>query len=261
MLTFWNGSTFYSVINIYSKLIGEEVPIIMKKKILAFILIFTLVISFSACSKGNIVSPGIDVPQGGPPPAENKDQQAKSELLKMLPDKVGAEWVYNGFAEYGHKMKIDSISNALADEKAHFLISGKVDDMSDGEAKGDFDINLEYVVSKDGIREIIKKGEKMPHKISEFDVLRYPLTKGNTWTQQVSINGSSTELKAEIIEIGKSSDNSKTIKVQYTAKVAGMPNDTYKEVRTFEEGKGLVSFENTFDKDIDFSYSLYKFTE
>lgn len=233
----------------------------MKKKLLAIILVFALIISFSACSKSNIVSPGIDVPAEGNQQQADKDQQAKSELLKMLPDKVGAEWKYNGFAEYGHSMKLDSISNALADEKAHFLISGKVDDMSDGEAKGDFDINLEYVVSKDGIREIIKKGEKMPHKISEFDVLRYPLTKGNTWTQQVSINGCTTELKAEIIEIGASSDNSKTVKVQYTANVAGMPNDTYKEVRIFEEGKGLVTFENTFDKDIDFNYNLYKFSE
>lgn len=226
----------------------------MKKRILAVVLAFVLILSLGACSdKRNIVSPGIDQPQN--------QNQAMEELLAMLPDKVGAEWKYNGFAEYGHSMKLDAI-NELGNEQKQYVLSGKVDDMSGGEAKGDFNISMEYIVSKDGIKEIIKKGEKMPHKITEFDMLRYPLTKGNTWTQQVNINGNVTELKAEIVETGVNNETKgKTLKAQYTAKVKGMPNDNYKEVRTFEEGKGLTSFENTFDKDIDFNYSLYKFNK
>ena len=87
------------------------------------------------------------------------------------------------------------------------------------------------------------------------------MAQGSTWKQEVEINGQSVELKAAIIDISKNSEKGKVVKVEYTASVSGMPNNIYKEVRIFEEGKGMTSFENTFDKDIDFNYSLFTFTE
>ena len=189
------------------------------------------------------------------------DKNALSGLLQMLPNRTGAEWKYNGFAEHSHSVRIDAI-NHLSDSQIQYQISGKVDDMSDGEGTKDFRINIEYIVSKDGLKEIVKKAEVLPHKIMEFDVLRYPLIKGNTWTQQVHINDSDVELKAEIIEqTVDEEDNTKVIKVQYTAQVPGMPNDMYKEIRTYQEGKGLIYFENTYDYDIDFIYTLFQFNK
>jgi hypothetical protein len=224
------------------------VVITMKKKVLILILIFVMIISLSACSNSNEVKP------------EN-DQNAINELLQMLPDKTGAEWTYNGFAEHSHTIRIDAI-NILSDNEIQYQISGKVEDMSDGEGTKDFGISLEYIVTKDGLKEVVKKAEILPHKIKEFDVLRYPLIKGNTWTQQVSINDTKVELLAEIIEqeVNKE-DNTKVIKVQYTANMPGMPNGTYKEIRTYQEGIGLVSFENTYDDSIEFMYTLFQFNK
>lgn len=187
-------------------------------------------------------------------PSKNR---ALSELLTMFPDRVGTEWIYNGFAEYGHQMTIDGIS-VINEGKSKYLISGKVADMSDGEATGDFSLYIEYEFSNSGLREIIKKGDKLPHKIMEFDVLRAPLNKGNTWKQDVKIGAKETELIAEIIDVGiEPETNKKIVKVQYTAKAEGMPDGIYKEVRTFKEGTGLVMFENTFNEEIEFNYSLF----
>ncbi|MCX7747072.1 MAG: hypothetical protein N2645_09310 [Clostridia bacterium] len=180
------------------------------------------------------------------------------QLLRMFPDKVGTSWIYSGFAEYGHDMKLDGI-NPIHDEGKEYLISGKVHDMSDGEATGDFSLALRYIFLGNSVKEIIDRGEKLPHKIKELEVLKTPLAKGNTWAQSVNINGQDTELKAVIVEDTKESDsNKRIIKVEYTAKVDGMPDGIYKEIRVFKEGVGLISFQNTYNKDIEFSYGLYK---
>lgn len=234
----------------------------MRNKAIAMVLALSLAVSVTACSAIDTAKPDTSKPSTGQSQnvdnsKNENDQKAFNELTLMLPNKAGIEWKYNGFAEYGHSMKIDSI-NKLAENKLQYLISGQVDDMSGGESKDDFGLSLEYIVTKDGIKEIIKKGDKMPHKIKELDVLRYPLAKGTTWTQTVEINGSSVELKAEIVADTINPDtNNKIVKVEYTATVPGMPNDTYREMRFFEAGKGMVTFENTFDKDIEFNYSLF----
>ena len=232
----------------------------MKKKVLALVLALSLTMSFSACSINNGKNPGTDNPKPGTSEQIDKENAAIKEFAAMLPDKAGAEWKYNGFAEYGHSMKLDAINKDSKGE-IQYLISGLVDDMSGGESKDDFSLSLKYVISKDGIKEIINKGDKMPHKVRELDVLRAPLAKGSTWTQKVDINGQSVELKAAIIDVLENSEKGKVIKVEYTAPVSEMPNNTYKEVRIFEEGKGMTSFENTFDKDIDFNYSLFNLTK
>lgn len=184
--------------------------------------------------------------------------RAFRELQQMFPDVVGTQWIYNGFAEYGHRMKIDGI-NGQPGQSREYLISGKVADMSGGEGKADFSLYLEYHISGDGVKEIVKKGEKLPHKIREFYILKAPLVKGNKWTEKVKINGKETELNAEIMELSKEvQTNKKVIEVQYTAKADGMPNGVYKETRVFKEKSGVVSFENTFSKEIEFNYSLYK---
>ncbi|MCX7842756.1 MAG: hypothetical protein N2489_06745 [Clostridia bacterium] len=184
-----------------------------------------------------------------------------NELKQMLPEEAGMQWIYNGFAEYGHTMKLDSI-NVQPDKRLVYSVTGEVADMSDGEAEGDFSLYLEYHISNDGMREIVKKGEKLPHKIKEFYVLKAPLVKGNKWSEKVSINGKDTELQAEIIEDSRESEtNSRVIKVQYTAKADGMPDGTYIETRVFKERTGIISFENTFDKDIEFNYSLFEISK
>ncbi|MCX7922349.1 MAG: hypothetical protein N3B21_10135 [Clostridia bacterium] len=227
----------------------------MKKFAIILILVCTLMAGATACNGGGANDTGT----GSEKSADVvKKPDYSKELLKMFPDKVGTEWIYSGFAEYGHQMTLDERSK-VANKGYEIKISGNIFDMSDGEAKGDFSLALKYVFSDEAVKEIVEKGEKLPHKIKEFEILRGPLKLGNSWTQNVIINGKETELKAEILEDTVEKDsNKRVIKVRYTAKVDGMPDGIYKETRTFKEGAGLVHFENTFDQNIEFIYSLYK---
>lgn len=190
---------------------------------------------------------------------EDKDKVSSlTQYVSYFPDKVGTEWIYNGFAEYGHTVKLDKIENT-ADGKVEYTINGKVADMSGGEAKGDFNVSLRYIFSGDNVKEVVVKGEKLPHKIKELIVLKEPISKGNTWTQKAAIDGVNTQINAEILEIKENDQDGKTIKVQYTGDVEHMPGGVYREVRVFKEKTGLISFENTFNRDIEFNYSLFHF--
>lgn len=196
--------------------------------------------------------------------SEGKDRETGSkvsaeteDLLKVFPQQVGTEWIYNGFAEYGHKMRLDVISH-LQDGGTRHLLTGTVDDMSGGESKKDFSLQLEYTFTAEGIREKIQKGDMMPHKIADMIVLKAPLQAGTKWSQEVTLDGKTVTLQAEILEtVKETSDDTNVYKVRYTAKASGYPDDVYVETRSYQEGKGLIQFENTYNNEITFGYSLY----
>lgn len=242
----------------------------MKKTIMAWILAAAVSVTFTACASQVAETPGKQegsnqqqeaTGKETAKPSEDKqprqEEKLSQELLQMFPQNVGTQWIYNGFAEYGHQMKLDEITS-LEGGALQYSLSGEVADMSDGEGKGDFSLALQYRISSQAVREVFVKGDKVPHKIKEFDMLRLPLKKGNAWTQKVSINGKDTELKAEIMEAGTDAESGLlTVKVKYTAPAEGFPNGQYFEERTFREKQGLIHFVNTYDDMIEFNYSLH----
>ncbi|MDF2547996.1 MAG: LysM domain protein [Anaerosolibacter sp.] len=175
-------------------------------------------------------------------------------LLEMLPTETGDQYFYNGFAEYGHIQQIDRIDEE--EGKRIYHVVGMVDDPSGGEATGDFTLEMQYVVDGEKITEKILQGQKLPHKIPELEVLRLPLEEGNQWEQKMLINGTEETLKAEIESVDiDPQDKRDTYTVVYTVPMAGMPNDTYKEIRTYKKGVGLYHFESTLGKEYDFMFN------
>jgi hypothetical protein len=180
------------------------------------------------------------------PPAE--------ALLEMLPRETGDQYIYNGFAEYGHIQQIDRIDEE--DGRKIYHVVGMVDDPSGGEATGDFTLEMQYLVDGEKIIEKIIKGQKLPHKLPELEVLRLPLEEGNQWEQKMLINGTEESLKAVIETVSVDpKDNLETYTVVYTVPMADMPEGMYKEIRAYKKGVGLYHFESTLGKEYDFMFN------
>ena len=177
--------------------------------------------------------------QGDAPEPADKVTHANAALAEMLPDKEGFTWVYNGFAEYGHRMVLERIESQ--DGQIVYFVTGDVEDVSGGESKKDFSIELEYVI-KDGVLVQKKKEQVMLDSVSDnIQLLRAPLDPGNRWDQKViTKEGNEIDLSCQITEI-KEESGKRLVTVLYEDK-----NGDYFERRTFREGAGVISLEKLF---------------
>lgn len=163
-------------------------------------------------------------------------EAANAELEKLLPEKEGFRWVYNGFAEYGHTMELERIQKQ--DSQITYFVPGEVADMSGGESTRDFSLQVEYVI-KDGILTQKKKEEVMLDSISNnIQLIKTPLDQGTLWKQTViTKDGNELVLKCQITEV-KEEDGIKEYTVIYEDQ-----NSDYFERRKIREGIGVVSLE------------------
>lgn len=184
-----------------------------------------------------------------------RQKASSNELRSYFPEKTGFTWVYSGFAEYGHRMILDSITEVRSKGDVVHQISGMVEDMSGGESEQDFGFQLQYVFGGDEVVErILHKGVVFPHRIDGLVMLKAPLEKGQKWSFE-SVNGNRVD--AEITETGvDAEDRLDYCKVEYTAPDPEMPDGLYHETRVFKKGIGVVSFKSTIMPDIEFSYTL-----
>lgn len=164
---------------------------------------------------------------------------ANAALAEMLPDKEGFTWVYNGFAEYGHRMVLERINRQ--DGQILYSISGDVEDVSGGESDKDFSIELEYII-KDGVWVQKKREQVMLDSVSDnIQLLKAPLEQGTRWDQKVvAEDGNEIDLACQITEI-KEENGKRLVTVLYEDK-----NGDYFERRTFKEGVGVISLEKLF---------------
>ncbi|WZL73492.1 hypothetical protein QBE52_01805 [Clostridiaceae bacterium 35-E11] len=194
-----------------------------------------------------------EVPQDSHDSAQSKINPPSKKLLSIFPHEKDTTYIYNGFAEYGHVIEIDNVEEKEAE--TIYDIIGEVGDPSGGEAPGNFDIKLQYIVDHEKITEKIIQGERLPHKIPELQVLKLPLKTGSTWDQKIVIDGKEEILKAEIEFVRKDeTDDTETYGVVYRVPMKDMPNEMYEERRVFKRGVGLYSFENTIGKEYDFNF-------
>lgn len=187
---------------------------------------------------------------------QKNEEKVNKEMKSLMPAKEGYEWIYNGFAEYGHKMNIKKITDK--GQSLQYLIEGVVISASGMPATEKDRFVLDYTVTNNSIRENVEKIGKLPHKIKEFDLIREPLVKGNRWNEKVLIDGRETVLNSEIIETGVDSSSRKYFKVRYEAADPGYPDSKYIETRVIKQGIGFSSFENTYDKEIEFNYHVFE---
>ena len=111
-------------------------------------------------------------------------------------------------------------------------------------------LQMEYEFSKDSVIERIVDADDLPHKFSQLEVLRAPIKKGRTWSFQAP---DWTDLKAEIVGIGKDADKADYVRVKYESEVDG---GSYVETRLFKKGLGVVEFTASGPDGSEFVYSL-----
>jgi hypothetical protein len=177
-------------------------------------------------------------------------------LAGLLPDK-GYRWLYNGFAEYGHRMVLEDI--VKSDNEIKYFINGKVADMSDGESgrsQDDFNIDLVYTISNGVILQTKTEKMMLDSDMDSIELIRAPLIKGNKWMQIAKDKeGKDRYLNCEITQIDEVG-GSKVYTVEYRDQ-----DSDYYEIRMIEEEVGVVSFTKlwkTEDDAFEIGYSLYK---
>ena len=159
------------------------------------------------------------------------------QLAVLLPDKEGFTWLYDGFAEYGHQMRLDQLTDEP--QRRVYSISGEVYDASSGEGTLDRNISIEYILEGNRLRQ--KKSEEMmlDSKYNSLTLIKTPLDAGTFWSEKVmDKSGEETLLNALITKVEVTSDNKK----QYTVRHEDS-NSGYYEERIIKEGIGVIAFE------------------
>ena len=234
----------------------------MKRRLMVLALVAVLVAAATACF---LLKPDEDGPKGQDEQRDSEpgrvEDRVSQQLVEIFPQKIGYEWFYSGFAEYGHRMRLDNISGSTeSSEVLVYEISGEVDDPSGGEAPGDFSLEMEYVITKDTVTEKIIRGEKLIHVFRELELLKLPLQAGTKWQQKVEINGKEQELTAEILSAEAEEEEGPVIyRVRYTVPMEGMPDGIYVEERAFAEGTGLIHYARTLGEEYDFMFEYFIF--
>lgn len=166
--------------------------------------------------------------------APDEKTEAVAELKALLPDKEGYKWVYNGFAEYGHEVVLESIKEE--NQKSIYSTKGEVFDMSDGESEMDYSLSINFTVTSDSLIQN-KNGEMTMDLFDSIELIQMPLQKDHTWTQTVKgKNGEEIVLESTIEKI-EEQDGAKVYTVYYTNQ-----NSSYFERRVIMEGVGVIGF-------------------
>lgn len=185
-----------------------------------------------------------------------KNIYTKDIFTKLLPEKPGYRWLYHGFAEYSHEMKLNDIVTDKGVVK--YFITGDVGDPSDGESRlspEHFNIDIVYSIEDGAL--IQRKNEKrmMDSEFDNLELIRAPLTKGNKWGQGVIDKlGEYRYINCEITDINEVA-GAKVYTVEYRE------DSGYYEIRMIEEGVGVVSFTKLWQSgegDFEIGYSLGK---
>lgn len=214
----------------------------MKLRRKAHVLCGLLMVLFAGCTLFN------RTPSPSRPAPIRRNKPSAGSLTSYFPQKVGTSWIYEGFAEYGHRMVLTSITKDPQHKRSIREISGSVADMSDGESKRNFHFKLRYIFTPIAIQEeVLESDTPFPHTVKNITLLKLPIRKGARWRQNVVMNGKSSILRAVITDIRtEPSIKAKVVRVRYRMPMTGMPNGIYEEVREFAKGIGVYRFEKTF---------------
>lgn len=171
-------------------------------------------------------------------------------LERFLPGRPGHVWIYWGFAEYGHRMRLDEIADT--EEGRVYRVTGMVEDVSDGESSGDFSLALRYTVTDSSLSVFQRAPLAMDNDFESLELLRLPLSEGSSWTQTATFaHGSETLLICQVTEA-----DGGTVTVRYSD-----TESPFYQIRVFEEGLGVTAFEKLYlfpEGDFEMGYFLYR---
>ena len=170
----------------------------------------------------------------------NKPSSKPSDVLtRMLPEKAGFKWVYNGTAEYGHELVLEDIREE--DDKIIYSAKGQVFDMSDGESGQDFSLAVNYIVTSDRIIQT-KTGNMSMEEFDRIELIKLPLEVGNTWIQKVKDkDGKEHILECTIVKAELVAGFVREFTVKYLEK-----NGSYYEERVIRDYIGVMGYRKPF---------------
>lgn len=236
------------------------------RKIFLIICILALVTSAVGCTQANNEEPKID----NDGLKVDEEESYSQDLAKYFPSVEGTVLNYFGTVEYGQTL---TLSKVIENEDMLMLgFKGEMLDLSGGEgpSREDLILEVEYEIDKDSVKEIQRNEERRYSQsiIREQVVLKDPIEEGKKWNQTVDIDGKKYTSETKIIEISKDEKGKGLIKTETIIKdIEPYPDNTYQEVRTYKEDKGLVSFSTTMllkglegqeDTPFEFGYRMYE---
>lgn len=171
---------------------------------------------------------------------------ASEELLALLPSEEGFVWIYNGFAEYGHQMMLNSIMTDSETSDVIYDITGLVDDASGGESNKNYSMSIKYYINDQTIIQEQTGDMLMDSDFEHIEIIKLPLEKDNTWEQTTLDDmGNSITLLCTIEEVSVQ-DGKKVYSVVYQDS-----NSDYYEKRKIKEDIGVTSFEKLYISETD----------
>ena len=172
-------------------------------------------------------------------------------LINFLPD-CPFTWEYEGSGSYYHIMSIDKID--IYQDEINYLISGEVISEKNPSNFDDYLLSIRYILTDKGIKQEKQEKKMNDSKYNSLYILKFPIEKGNSWTEKVIDNsGNSKTLDSSIIDI-QFKNEKKIVKVRYDEKYSD-----YYEIREIMEKKGVISFEKNIqykNDNFNISYTL-----
>ncbi len=183
----------------------------------------------------------------------NEIKYEKEPLSRLLPDKTGYKWIYEGFAEYGHQMELDRIIDEP--QKRIYSISGEVGDPSGGESTIDRNISIKYTIEENRLIQEKTEHAMLDSKYNKLILIKTPLTVGTFWSETVVDKSGKKTLINSLIKKAELTDDNK---MKYTVKYEDT-NSGYYEERIIKEGAGVIAFEKLLELE-DSSFPVSYFT-
>lgn len=217
------------------------------KRWVALLLMVLLAITVTCCKKQ------LQENETGAEPVSYRE-----ELEKVVCKEQNMEFVYHKEGDYSHVLHIKEVNTTpeLTIVKAEGVMMDNMDIVGDTVFRN---FEVEYVIDDKSIREIIRNHdmyksdgnmETVHSIIPNQIILQGPLAEGNLWFQPFVYNGKEMKAQTTLVSIAENEDGKKIYKTETVVEnIEGFPEKTYKEIRIYEEGKGLVYFQNTLQTD------------
>lgn len=192
-----------------------------------------------------------------------ENQQYSKELASFFSINLEEVLRYKGTYNYVEEINLNDVTGTK--DKLIINLKGKVLDKSsknEGLSNDKLFFNKTYTINKDSVLEVQSKDfTKNRHRsIEKSTILKLPLQKDNKWEDEVEFDGKKYKAQTIIKDI-YNKDNKKIICTETTIKnIKFYPDNTYKEIKFYEEGIGLIRFSNNLLLDnnscVDFFYEL-----
>ncbi|WP_142413558.1 hypothetical protein [Hathewaya massiliensis] len=246
----------------------------MKNTTLKFPIVFSIIIIILS----SIVFISLENPKSNITKLEGKaDSNTNKDLSKeptvnienFFPLVEGKVLNYSGVAEYGENLTVSKIINEQ--NKKTIILKGQIINLEDSSNKPSKNLEYAYEIYKDYVKVTTQNPNREFSQsiIDSHIALKTPIKSGNSWEEEVTINGENHKCKSVILDVSKDMNGKSLIKIQHIVEdMPNYPNDTYKEIKTYKEGLGLYQYESTIllpnDEDkskptpFDFKYKIFE---